>query len=57
MQTDILIKDLLAKENFQQCYRKFFSKSVFYLDKSGFKIGQKTQNLTGNFGFCREKNS
>jgi hypothetical protein len=45
----------------QQCFRTFFSKSVFKFDIAGFKVGQKTQNLTGKFfllsvcGYCREK--
>ncbi len=39
--------------NSQQCYRTFFSKSVFKLDISGFKLGQKTQNLTEKFFFAK----
>jgi hypothetical protein len=41
---------------------RFISKSVFKFDTSSFKVGQKTQNFTGNFfakrmWFCGEKNS
>jgi hypothetical protein len=63
---DITLIGILSKyhkDNLQQCYRTFFSKSVFKLDISGFQSWSKNAKLLENFfllnvcGFFREKNS